>query len=257
MQVGAINKKLCPILKLLVWYTGSGMTENIHEKDPVNIKHIEIADLDRITGELSAKDLDILRRIDADPARVFWFESEPENYIPLTDEQLKEFAGDVNDHLLFIVRGSGMLQGVEPGEIQGWVKVNPDAPSRIKQMADQNILTDTKTSLVLEVSYAAISDAPSHQMSSALRQLCYDYGSAFNQFDHPEFDVFITAYVQDKVDSATGRPNIPSMRVLQTCGFEERGKVQYDELAETPDHLFVLNWSKLEENIKTRVGVNF
>ena len=87
-------------------------------------------------------------------------------------------------------------------------------------------------------------------MCSALRQLCWDYGVAFEQL--PE--VVITAYVQDKLDPETGKPNIASTRVLEACGFEERGRVQYDELAETRDHLYVLNWSLLREKLLARLG---
>jgi len=228
--------------------------EELRNLDPVTTSRVEVADLDRITGELDPRDLAKLREIDVDPARVFWFESEPASYEPLTDEQLEEFAKGANDHLLFIVRGSGLVEGADKGEIQGWIKVNPDDPSRIDQLVEQGIVTDRKNSLVLEVSYTATRGAPAHQMSSALRQLCYRYGKAFNQLDGTNTNVLITAYVQDKTDPDTGEQNIASMRVLSSCGFEERGGVQYDDLAETKDHLFVLNWGRLQERVKSMLG---
>ncbi len=228
--------------------------DELRNKDAVDVTSVEVADIDRITGELQPEDLAKLKQIDVDPAKVFWFESKPEDYVPLTDSQIEEFAKTTDDHLLFIVRGSGLLEGAEKGEIQGWLKVNPDDPSRIAQLVEQGVVKDPDNALVLEVSYTAVKGAPSHQMSSALRKLCYSYGEAFKQFDEPIQEVIITAYVQDKLDPKTGEQNVGSMRVLQSCGFEERGGIQYDELAETPDHLFVLNWDLLVEKIRSRLG---
>lgn len=62
------------------------------------------------------------------------------------------------------------------------------------------------------------------------------------------------ALVQDKTDSDTGEQNIASMRVLSSCGFEERGRVQYDDTAKTKDRLFVLDWDRLRERIESRLG---
>lgn len=239
-------------MSLWVWYN-SHVTKAMDElrvSDSANPKHIEVADIDRIVGDLKPADLAKLKELDVDPARVFWFESVPEEYSPLTDAQIGEFATSTDDRLLFIVRGSGLLEGAKKGDIQGWIKVNPDDQSRVAQLVEQGVVKDAQNATVLEISYTATQGAPSHQMSSALRQLCWDYSVAFEQL--PE--VVITAYVQDKLDPETDKPNIASTRVLESCGFEERGRVKYDELAETRDHLYVLNWSLLREKVHARLG---
>ena len=58
-----------------IWYhVRMGKTvEELRNLDPVTISRVEVADLDRITGELDPRDLAKLREIDVDPAKVFWF----------------------------------------------------------------------------------------------------------------------------------------------------------------------------------------
>ncbi|HEX7259465.1 MAG TPA: hypothetical protein VF272_00865 [Candidatus Saccharimonadia bacterium] len=187
-----------------------------------------------------------LQALDQDPERIQWFESRPENYVHLTSEELIEFSQHGDDHLLFAVAGSEQhptLDKSEVGEVQGWVKLNPDAEMRVSQLREQHIIpSDQPAENIWEVSYTKLEGAQEKQMASGLRQSLIavsqlDAARTNNQVLEPQ--ITVAAYVIDG--------NTRSEQVLLASGFEEKGRIQYDDEASQPDRLFILNWDKLTE----------
>lgn len=190
-------------------------------------------------------DLKILEEIDNDPQRITWFESRPQDYVPKARNELIKFATSDNEHLLYAVSGAeGTVDDEEVGRLQGWVLVKPDEQIRIREMVSKGFISDEASkNPVLEFEYARRKDAASGQMASAVRQVALLMAEiSLESTDETPFPppLIVTAYIIDKEPE-----NTASINVLQAAGFEEVGEIQFDDAAEKPDRLFVLNWQKL------------
>lgn len=217
----------------------------------------ETAAIRRIRGN-DSEEFKRLAEIDKDPNRIQWFESRPDDYVVMNSTELRAFAQESNKHLLFIVSGSEQVSSEEKYKLQGWIKVNPDAEDRIRQIKERKPIElpeATKLEMV-EISYARHPDASPHQMASAVRQVCVKLASMMSNADklsstsYAELykNIIVTAYVLDKEP-----PNTASINVLRSAGFEEKGKIRYDAYMEKDDRLFVLNWDTLFQKISQKV----
>ena len=206
--------------------------------------------------EVNTSDPDEIRRlmeIDRSPGHIKWFNSRPEDFTSMNETEMRDFVADPNHHL-YIVSGSSLHNEIrkrsEVGRLQGWVKVNPDDDKRVEELRNQKIIPQNKLP-VFEISYAKHPDAPSGQMASGVRQVCIE-GVKLNLVLDPESNrpyMSIVAYV---IDDERGT-NKESIQVLEASGFEEKRKVIYDEAASRPDRVFVLNWEKLDEKLKSKL----
>lgn len=203
-------------------------------------------------------DLRRLRMIDISSGHIKWFFSRPEMFIPLKKDELIDFASDQWNHFLYGISGSEAHDQVrnnhETGKLQGWVKVNPDEDSRVAQLQKLGLLEEGNKEPVIEVSYAKLPDAPSGQMASGLRQVCVEI-AGINAELRPDRNfpsMKIVAYV---IDDDRGN-NEESVKVLEVSGFEEKGRVRYDEDAPMSDRVFILNWEKLDAILKNKAPIN-
>ncbi len=218
----------------------------------------------RIVGQRSAirrvnpmnrSDLDRLGVIDKSDGYIKWFNSIPEDYVPLTREGLTDLA-TTNDHVLYAVSGSvedDRLSEKEKGRLQGWVKVKKDESSRVDQLIEQQLIINNPNQTILEISFAKLPDALNGQMASGVRQVCIEVAredsDRFGTTDPS--NIILVAYV---IDDYRGT-NENSLNVLTNSGFEEKGKVQYDIEALKPDRVFVLSWEKLDNILKNKAPI--
>ena len=206
--------------------------------------------------EVNLNDPDEIRRlmtIDQSPGHIKWFNSKPEDFTAMDEEGILEFV-TAPGHRLFVVSGSSQHSDInkshEVGKLQGWVKVNPDDETRVVELREKKIVPQNYLPII-EISYAKLPDAPSGQKASGVRQVCIE-AVKLNREHKPQRDypnLSIVAYVIDD-ERGTNEDSIP---VLEAAGFEEKGKVRYDEDASQPDRVFVLNWEKLDEKLKSKV----
>lgn len=178
-----------------------------------------------------------LKSLENNQERVRWFESRPEDFIPLGDEEIERLARNEAGCLILAIIGADLVGSSEKGKLQGFVKVNIDEPYRVEQIKNAQLVDidgDGKPDL-LEISYAKLPIAHSGQVASAVRQVCWEIGNHVSK-------TAMTAYVMPGNDK--------SFRVLESAGFEQKGRIQYDPKASDKDHFFVLSWAKLAEKLQ-------
>ena len=195
----------------------------------------------RVIDQTDKKDMSRLKAIDRGAADTMVGDLR-------SDSSLETFAKQGSDDrgIIFGVSGSSEKASTEEiGELQGWVQFYPDEPERVVRLMDAGILKAEELNdiPVVEISYAKNPDSASGQIKSAVQQACLKVAQmqAFEvkggAQDIPS--MVITAYVEPS--------NLASIAVLERCGFDKVGEIGYDTDSESPDHLYMLNWGKLNQ----------
>ena len=150
---------------------------------------------------------------------------------------------------MFAVSGTEEIFGEgseEIGKVQGFVYLY--AGSDEKMIANRMVragfikkgeLADSK---IFEISFAKLPGSPNGQISSATRQACLE----LRRLDKIKegTGVFVFCFVDEE--------NASSIRVVEACGFERRGKHFYEEDSQEMSALYILNYKKLLEKIKSK-----
>ncbi|KKS64287.1 MAG: hypothetical protein UV32_C0018G0009 [Candidatus Collierbacteria bacterium GW2011_GWF2_42_51] len=149
--------------------------------------------------------------------------------------------GAYGRYYLFAVSGTDKIfgedQASEIGEVQGFVYLYAGSEekkiiNRIVRagLIKKNEVNDNK---IFEISFAKLPKAPGGQISSAVRQACLEL-------------VFVFCFIDES--------NIGSMRVVEACGFERRGRHFYEEDSKEMSALYVLDYKKLRDIEKKKIN---
>ena len=135
--------------------------------------------------------------------------------------------GAYGRYYMFAVSGTDKIFGEEQkdeiGEVQGFVYLYAGSEekkiiNRIVRLGliKKNEVNDNK---VFEISFAKLPKAPGGQISSAVRQACLE----LKRLDRVKegTGVFVFCFIDES--------NVGSMRVVEACGFERRGRHFYEE----------------------------
>lgn len=168
------------------------------------------------------------------------FGDPPFVYTPPTHDEIIAMMNGVDrngqPHELIAIRGNPTIVTEEEVQrVQGYIRIFPDIPNRIDQLAKIGIIPD-RDAKVHVIEYAKRRDAASGQMGIAVNKAVQDF-----QKNHPH--VFLVAYVIDRSDGDRKYlENQASMAILLKTGFERSTVgVSYDDIAEKPDILFYLH----------------
>ncbi|HSV95121.1 MAG TPA: hypothetical protein VLH94_04100 [Spirochaetia bacterium] len=152
--------------------------------------------------------------------------------------------GAYGRYYLFAVSGTKEIFGEdseEVGQVQGFVYLYAGAEERkiieriVKAgLIKKGVIGDSK---IFEISFAKLPSAPGGQISSAVRQACLE----LRRLDKIKegTGVFVFCFIDET--------NIGSMKVVEACGFERRGKHFYEEDSAEMSALYVLDYQKLKE----------
>lgn len=155
-------------------------------------------------------------------------------------EDLVEFAKNNKDNLgVAVVGKAGHVIDEEIDKLQGWISVYKDNWQRLKRIRVE-LGDDIYGDQVLEIGFARHPKAKSGQMASAIRQLL---GAIKHYFDEFGEKVHVTAY--------TDQLNEQSEKVLRSAGFNKVAEVLYHNKNKTKDNLFILDWKKWEEKLRS------
>ena len=160
--------------------------------------------------------------------------------------------GAYGRYYLFAVSGTDKIfgedQAREIGEVQGFVYLYAGSEekkiiNRIVRagLIKKNEVNDNK---IFEISFAKLPKAPGGQISSAVRQACLE----LKRLDRIKggTGVFVFCFIDES--------NIGSMRVVEACGFERRGRHFYEEDSKEMSALYVLDYKKLRDIEKKKIN---
>ena len=160
--------------------------------------------------------------------------------------------GAYGRYYLFAVSGTDKIfgedQASEIGEVQGFVYLYAGSEdkkiiNRIVRagLIKKNEVNDNK---IFEISFAKLPKAPGGQISSAVRQACLE----LKRLDRIKggTGVFVFCFIDES--------NIGSMRVVEACGFERRGRHFYEEDSKEMSALYVLDYKKLRDIEKKKIN---
>ncbi len=160
--------------------------------------------------------------------------------------------GAYGRYYLFAVSGTDKIfgedQASEIGEVQGFVYLY--AGSEEKKIINRIVRTglikksEVNDNKVFEISFAKLPKAPGGQISSAVRQACLE----LKRLDRIKggTGVFVFCFIDES--------NIGSMRVVEACGFERRGRHFYEEDSKEMSALYVLDYKKLRDIEKKKIN---
>ena len=160
--------------------------------------------------------------------------------------------GAYGRYYLFAVSGTDKIfgedQASEIGEVQGFVYLY--AGSEEKKIINRIVRTglikksEVNDNKVFEISFAKLPKAPGGQISSAVRQACLE----LKRLDRIKggTGVFVFCFIDES--------NIGSMRVVEACGFERRGRHLYEEDSKEMSALYVLDYKKLRDIEKKKIN---
>ncbi|MFZ3068735.1 MAG: hypothetical protein WA052_00255 [Microgenomates group bacterium] len=153
--------------------------------------------------------------------------------------------GAYGRYYLFAVSGTDKIfgedQASEIGEVQGFVYLY--AGSEEKKIINRIVRTglikksEVGDNKIFEISFAKLPKAPGGQISSAVRQACLE----LKRLDRIKegTGVFVFCFIDES--------NVGSMRVVEACGFERRGRHFYEEDSKEMSALYVLDYKKLRD----------
>lgn len=153
--------------------------------------------------------------------------------------------GAYGRYYLFAVSGTDKIFGEdqtsEIGEVQGFVYLY--AGSEEKKIINRIVRTglikksEVGDNKIFEISFAKLPKAPGGQISSAVRQSCLE----LKRLDRIKegTGVFVFCFIDES--------NVGSMRVVEACGFERRGRHFYEEDSKEMSALYVLDYKKLRD----------
>ena len=160
--------------------------------------------------------------------------------------------GAYGRYYLFAVSGTDKIfgedQASEIGEVQGFVYLY--AGSEEKKIINRIVRTglikksEVNDNKIFEISFAKLPKAPGGQISSAVRQACLE----LKRLDRIKggTGVFVFCFIDES--------NIGSMRVVEACGFERRGRHFYEEDSKEMSALYVLDYKKLRDIEKKKIN---
>ena len=142
----------------------------------------------------------------------------------------------------------GEDQASEIGEVQGFVYLY--AGSEEKKIINRIVKTglikksEVNDNKIFEISFAKLPKAPGGQISSAVRQACLE----LKRLDRIKkgTGVFVFCFIDES--------NVGSMRVVEACGFERRGRHFYEEDSKEMSALYVLDYKKLRDIEKKKIN---
>lgn len=153
-------------------------------------------------------------------------------------------------YYMFAVSGTeatfGKDQKEEIGQVQGFVYLyaGSDEKKIAKRMIRAKFIKEDEvgSKKAFEISFAKLPKSPSGQISSAVRQACLEV----RRLDKLKKGkgVFVFCFIDES--------NVGSMRVVEACGFEKRGKHFYEADSEEMSSLYVLEYKKLLEIEKAK-----
>jgi len=160
--------------------------------------------------------------------------------------------GAYGRYYLFAVSGTDKIfgedQASEIGEVQGFVYLY--AGSEEKKIINRIVKTglikksEVNDNKIFEISFAKLPKAPGGQISSAVRQACLE----LKRLDRIKkgTGVFVFCFIDES--------NVGSMRVVEACGFERRGRHFYEEDSKEMSALYVLDYKKLRDIEKKKIN---
>jgi hypothetical protein len=153
-------------------------------------------------------------------------------------------------YYMFAVSGTEEIfseeQKDEIGKVQGFVYLYAGGDERkiAHRLVQAGIIKKAELGekKIFEISFAKLPGAPGGQISSAVRQSCLE----LRRLDRLKegTGVFVFCFIDDR--------NEASMRVVEACGFERRGKHFYEADSRDMSHLFILDYKKLLEIEKNK-----
>ncbi|HSV94403.1 MAG TPA: hypothetical protein VLH94_00285 [Spirochaetia bacterium] len=157
--------------------------------------------------------------------------------------------GAYGRYYLFAVSGTKEIFGEgseEIGQVQGFVYLYASSEERkiINRIVKAKLIKKVEVgeSKIFEISFAKLPGSPGGQISSAVRQACLE----LKRLDKIKggTGVFVFCFIDES--------NEGSMRVVEACGFERRGKHFYEEDSAEMSALYILDYQKLLEVEKNR-----
>lgn len=152
--------------------------------------------------------------------------------------------GAYGRYYLFAVSGTKEIFGedkAEIGQVQGFVYLYASSEERkiINRIVKAKLIKKSEVgdSKIFEISFAKLPSSPGGQISSAVRQACLE----LKRLDKVKegTGVFVFCFIDES--------NVGSMRVVEACGFERRGRHFYEEDSAEMSALYVLDFKKLKE----------
>lgn len=138
-------------------------------------------------------------------------------------------------YYMFAVSGTEAIFGenkAEIGQVQGFVYLyaGGDEKKIVERLIRAKLISkqEVNDNKIFEISFAKLPGSPGGQISSAVRQACLALKGAF-----------VFCFIDEK--------NVGSMKVVEACGFERRGKHFYEPDSEDMSALYILDYKKLVE----------
>ena len=160
-----------------------------------------------------------------------------------------EERGVYGRYYMFAISGTEKIfseESREIGKVQGFVYLY--AGSDEKKIASRMVRAgflkkeEVNDNKIFEISFAKLPGSPSGQIASAVRQACME----LKRLDRVKegTGVFVFCFIDET--------NVGSMRVVEACGFERRGKHFYEADSKEMSALFVLDYGKLRKIAKEK-----
>jgi hypothetical protein len=155
--------------------------------------------------------------------------------------------GKNRKHHLFAVSGSQKIPPGEIGEIQGFVYFyfGSDEQKQLDRVIKEGIINprDLIGKRILEISYAKHPKAPPGRMVGGIIQACTEVSRITQQVaDNDPTNLIILAY--------TDPVNSNSEKAAEYAGFTQIGTVSGYGEDNIPNHVYTLDWKKLDENLR-------
>ena len=160
--------------------------------------------------------------------------------------------GAYGRYYLFAVSGTDKIfgedQASEIEEVQGFVYLYAGSEEKkiINRIVRAGLIkkSEVNDNKIFEISFAKLPKAPGGQISSAVRQACLE----LKRLDRIKggTGVFVFCFIDES--------NIGSMRVVEACGFERRGRHFYEEDSKEMSALYVLDYKKLRNIEKKKIN---
>ena len=158
--------------------------------------------------------------------------------------------GAYGRYYLFAVEGTeeifGEEQKEEIGQVQGFVYLYAGAEEKkiMERIVKTGLIKESEIDeeKVFEISFAKLPKAPNGQIGSAVRQALLE----LKRLDRIKegTGVFVYCFIDET--------NVGSMRVAEACGFVRRGKHFYEEDSQEMSALYILDYRKLREIVKSK-----
>lgn len=157
--------------------------------------------------------------------------------------------GSYGRYYLFAVSGTEEVFGVgskQVGQVQGFVYLYAGSEERkiVERLMKAGLIkrSEVGKKRVFEISFAKLPRTKKGQMGSAVRQACME----LTRLDRERggTGAFVFCFIDES--------NEGSIRVVEACGFERRGRHFYEEDSKEMSALFVLNYKKLRLMEKDR-----